>query len=72
MEESGYYNISLYDSQNFVRGIYVSRKITIDGEIPFKELEAYGFKYDQSWREDVLQDEGGTPYSSILRQDTTR
>ncbi|HAR69708.1 MAG TPA: ABC transporter substrate-binding protein [Eubacterium sp.] len=66
VEESGYYNISLYDSQNFVRGIYVSRKITIDGEVPFKELEAYGFKYDQSWREDVLQDAGGTPYSFYL------
>ena len=56
----------MYDSQNFVRGIYVSRKITIDGEVPFKELEAYGFKYDQSWREDVLQDAIGTPYSFYL------
>ena len=66
VDESGYYNISLYDCQNFVRGIYVSRKITIDGEVPFKELEAYGFKYDQSWREDVLSDNYGTPYSFYL------
>ena len=66
VDESGYYNISLYDCQNFVRGIYVSRKITIDGEVPFKEMEAYGFKYDQSWREDVLSDNYGTPYSFYL------
>ena len=66
VDESGYYNISLYDCQNYVRGIYVSRKITIDGEVPFKEMEAYGFKYDQSWREDVLSDNYGTPYSFYL------
>lgn len=68
VDESGYYNISLYDCQNFVRGIYVSRKITIDGEVPFKEMEAYGFKYDQSWREDVLSDNHGTPYSFYLEE----
>lgn len=64
--ESGYYNISLYDCQNYVRGIYVSRKIFIDGEVPFKELEAYGFKYDQTWRNDVLSDDSGNPYMFYL------
>lgn len=62
----GYYNISLYDCQNFVRGIYVSRRITIDGEVPFREMEDYGFSYAQSWREDVLSDESGTPYQFYL------
>ena len=66
VEQTGYYNISLYDCQNYVRGIYVSRKITIDGEVPFKEMEAYGFNYDQSWREDVLSDNYGNPYSFYL------
>lgn len=66
--ETGYYNISLYDNQNYVRGIYVSRKIMIDGEVPFKELEAYGFKYGQSWREDVLSDDYGNPYSFYLEE----
>ena len=66
--ESGYYNISLYDCQNFVRGIYVSRRISIDGQVPFKEMEAYGFHYEQSWREDVLSDDAGTPYSFYLEE----
>jgi ABC-type glycerol-3-phosphate transport system substrate-binding protein len=66
VEESGCYNISLYDCQNFVRGIYVSRKITIDGEVPFAEMEDYGFTYEQSWREDVLSDENGNPYMFYL------
>lgn len=68
VEESGYYNISLYDCQNYVRGIYVSRRISIDNAVPFKEMEAYGFDYAQSWREDVLSDDEGTPYSFYLEK----
>lgn len=68
VEETGYYNISLYDCQNYVRGIYVSRRITIDGAVPFKEMENYGFHYAQSWREDVLSDDAGTPYSFYLEK----
>lgn len=70
VEESGYYNISMYDKQNFVRGVYVSRKITIDGEVPFQELEQYGFDYMQNWREDVLSDDAGNPYSFYLEKGT--
>lgn len=66
--ETGYYNISLYDCQNFVRGIYVSRRIMIDGKVPFSELEDYGFTYGQSWREDVIGDGQGNPYSFYLEQ----
>lgn len=68
--KDGYYNIAFYDKQNFVRGIYVSRKIYIDGEVPFSELEQYGFNYKQSWRKDVLSDEEGNPYSFYLAQGT--
>ena len=66
VDESGYYNISLFDKQSFMRGIYVSRKITIDGEVPFKEMEDYGFTYASSWRTDVLSDADGNPYSFYL------
>ena len=68
--ESGYYNISLYAKQNFTRGIYVSRKIFIDGKVPFEEFNDYGFTYEQSWREDVLSDENGTPYDIYLEAGT--
>ena len=64
--QSGYYHISLFDKQNFVKGIYVSRRITIDGEVPFAEMEHYGFTYDSGWREDVLSDENGDPYFFYL------
>lgn len=68
VQETGYYHISLYDCQNFVHGVYVSRKILIDGRVPFSEMEAYGFNYGQSWREDVLQDPEGNPYSFYLEE----
>jgi len=60
--ESGYYNISMYNSQNFVRGIHVSRRIYINGEIPFAELSEYAFHYKQNFREDVLSDDQDNPY----------
>lgn len=66
--QSGYYNISLYDKQNFSRGIHVSRRITIDGAVPFQEMSDYAFKYGQSWREDVLSDEEGNAYRFYLEE----
>lgn len=68
VEQTGFYNIQLFDKQNFVRGIYVSRKITIDGEVPFEEFSDYGFTYAQSWRLDTLEDENGDPYKIYLEE----
>ncbi|MGN1179769.1 MAG: extracellular solute-binding protein [Suilimivivens sp.] len=66
VDESGYYNISMFAKQSFMRGIYVSRRISIDGEVPFEEMEDYGFTYDSGWRTDVLQDAEGNPYKFYL------
>ena len=66
--QDGYYEISLYDKQNFMRGIYVSRKIYIDGEVPFKEMESYGFYYESGWRLDTLQDNSEVPYKFYLTE----
>lgn len=57
--EDGYYNLALTVRQNFSKGIYVSRKISIDGEVPFDELSAYGFKYESNWRQEVLGNKSG-------------
>ena len=62
VEQSGYYYITLHARQNFIRGIYTSRKITIDGEIPFNELSAYGFTYNSLWHLVDLQDSNGENY----------
>ena len=63
---SGYYNISMFCKQNFVRGIDVCRRVSIDGKVPFSELNDYGFAYEQSWREETFRDENGNPYSFYL------
>ena len=62
----GYYAISLYDKQNFVRGINCYRKIYVDGSVPFAEFNAYGFGYDAKWRMETLADETGEPYRVYL------
>lgn len=64
--ESGYYYISLHARQNFVRGIYTSRKISIDGEVPFNELNDFGFRYNSSWHMVGLASEDGTQYKFYL------
>ena len=66
--EAGYYEIALHVRQNFQRGVFVSRKITIDGVVPFKEMEAYGFSYTQNWRTDVLKSRGGEPFLFYLEK----
>ncbi len=62
----GYYAISLYDKQNFVRGINSCRKICVDGVVPFDEFNAYGFGYEAKWRMETLTDEAGEPYRVYL------
>ncbi len=64
--ETGYYNISLHVKQSYLRGINVSRKITIDGEVPFEEMSDYQFKYDSRWKNIVLSDDEGSPYYIYL------
>ena len=64
--EDGYYAISLYDKQNFVRGINSYRKIYVDGVVPFDEFNAYGFGYNARWRMETLKAESGEPYRVYL------
>lgn len=66
--ETGFYEISLRDKQNFSRGIEVSRRISIDGVVPFEEMSAYGFGYEQDWRVDTLSDDNGAPYKFYLEK----
>ena len=66
--QSGFYVISLYDKQSFVRGINVFRRILIDGQTPFAEFESYPFPYAQSWQLNTLSLSGGEPCRIYLEQ----
>ena len=47
VEEDGYYLLSFYAKQNFSRGTYVSRKIYLDGKVPFDKPETVTVSAEQ-------------------------
>ena len=48
--ESGMYVISTRFLQDAIEGLYVSRRIYIDGEVPFEEANNLQFLFDDSWQ----------------------
>lgn len=52
--ESGFYTIIPRSKQEDVMGAFVSRKILIDGELPFEEANNLRFNYSSSWKTEVL------------------
>src|SRR5690606_15301000 len=48
--ETGLYEITFKSKQNWVRGIYSPRKLTINGEVPFKEAEQIPFKFYNTYQ----------------------
>jgi len=52
--EDGLYELSFIAQQNWVRGIYSTRKLYIDGVVPFEEMNQVGFKYKSGYRLDTL------------------
>ncbi|MDR0272026.1 MAG: ABC transporter substrate-binding protein, partial [Clostridiales bacterium] len=51
---AGLYSIAMNVRQNYHRGANSFRRITINGEIPFSEMEAYAFGFQNGWRVDTL------------------
>ena len=51
---SGYYGIAFRYKQNLLSGMFVSRRIYIDGEIPFDEANYCNFAFTDSWETTYL------------------
>ena len=64
--EDGYYNISIKARQMYQRGALSARTVYIDGEVPFKDLEAVTFSYNTGWEMRTLSDTNGTPFRFYL------
>lgn len=62
----GYYNIMVKGRQNYQRGYVSNRKIYIDGEVPFKEMEEISFEYANDWICRDVADAEGNPYNFYL------
>ncbi len=64
VEESGFYTLGFKYRQSYLDGLFSSRKVLIDGEVPFEELEAVQFDYTTSWKNQVAGED--TPYRIYL------
>ena len=66
--EDGYYNISIKARQMYQRGALSARTVYIDGEVPFKDLEAVTFAYNTKWEMRTLGDQDGNPFRFYLKK----
>lgn len=62
----GLYQIGLRVKQSYGDGLPSHRKIAIDGEVPFVELNTYAFEYSRDWYVETLSDNQGNPYLFYL------
>lgn len=63
--QDGLYQIGCKYRQGYLDGLFSSRKVYIDGIVPFKEMEAVRFNYTSDWKNQILGDENGA-YSIYL------
>ncbi|MHB1454242.1 MAG: extracellular solute-binding protein [Saccharofermentanales bacterium] len=54
--EPGLYRLGFRARQNIVNGQYVTRKLLINGVVPFKEAENIQFDFDNEWNVDLIGD----------------
>lgn len=64
--EDGFYAITFRALQNTRRNFAIFRRITINGQVPFAELNAVPFFYSPNWADVTLG--GKTPFRIFLRQ----
>lgn len=70
VKKTGYYHIGLH-YKNEKEDFQVFETIRIDGAVPFKELENYGFDTtDTAWANEILSDAQGNPYEIYLTEGT--
>lgn len=60
--ETGLYNITINAQQNFERDLYSTRRLTINGQLPFAEANNIKFLYNKDFQGYTLSDEEGNPY----------
>lgn len=54
VSQKGLYQIGARARQDTIRGSSVSRKIYVNGEVPFREFEGYKFPFSDSWYVDTF------------------
>lgn len=67
VKKSGLYQMVIKGRQNIIRGLYANRRLTINGEVPFKEMESIPFNYTATWNNFILGTED-KPYLFYLEE----
>ena len=67
VEKSGFYTIALRFKQSWQSGLDVSRRVYIDGEVPFEEANGFVFGFNNSWQSTALTD-GEEVYKFYLEE----
>ena len=67
--KTGYYSIAMRYKQSLLSGMYVSRKLYIDGEMPFAEAGSLRFAHSNSWQTAFLGN-GDDAYDFYLTEGT--
>jgi len=65
--ESGLYEIGTRYKQDIMSGVYVSRRVILNGELPFKEAGNIRFNYSERWQVESFNN-GNTPYLFYLEE----
>lgn len=68
VEKAGLYHIGIRYKQSSLRGVFVSRELTVDGALPFAEAARLRFPYGSRWQSTVLSDAQGNPYAFYLSE----
>ncbi|MCD8009022.1 MAG: extracellular solute-binding protein, partial [Clostridiales bacterium] len=70
VEEEGLYEITLKGRQSTSRGVTSYRRVYINGEVPYAEMMAVGFDYQNGMNNYTIADEDGNAYLFYLQAGT--
>ena len=60
--EEGLYELSFKGRQNLNRGVTSYRRLYVNGQVPYAEMQALGFDYQNGMNNYTVADEAGNPY----------
>lgn len=58
-EQAGLYRLGLRFKQSYLEGTYATRRLLVNGEVPFAEADCINFSYDFNWQSMVVGEDGG-------------
>ena len=68
VEEEGLYPITFKGRQSLQRGVTSYRRLYINGEVPYQEMNSIGFGYSSNMVNYTIADEKGEPYLFYLKK----